>query len=81
METLKLLVQVIIFLLSMSMLINCNQGWSVAGIELSPSDTTNNTVFIEVISHDSTVHWYTGNISDGNNWCFKHGEMEDVRVK
>ena len=59
---------------------SCTSGWSIGGYELTPSDTVN-TVFIEIVDTDSTVHWYHGQISETSNWCYKHEEMEDVRVK
>ena len=74
------LAHLIIFLFGMFTLTNCSTGWSVGGYELSPQDTTNNTVFIEIVSHDSTVHWYSEKIFDGDNWCFKHSKWEDVRI-
>ena len=59
---------------------NCSQGWSISGIELTPSDTTTNTVFLEIVDVDSVEHWYHGNISD-YNWCYKHEQYEEVMVK
>ena len=59
---------------------NCSQGWSISGIELTPSDTTTNTVFLEIVDVDSVEHWYHGNISD-YNWCYKHEQYEEVSVK
>lgn len=58
---------------------SCSGGWSVGGYELTPSDT--NTVFIEILDSDSTVHWYHGTINESNNWCYAHNAWEDVRVK
>jgi len=76
-----LLIRVMIFLLSIIMLKSCSPGWSVAGYELSPSDTTSNTVFVEIISSDSISHWYSDRINHGDNWCYRHGEWELVRIK
>ena len=45
METLKLLVRAIIFLLFTLTMTSCSSGWSVANYELTPQDTTVNTVF------------------------------------
>jgi hypothetical protein len=59
---------------------NCSQGWSISGIQLTPSDTTTNTVFLEIVDADSVVHWYHGSISD-YNWCYKHEQYEEVMVK
>jgi len=62
-------------------LINCSQGWSISGIELTPSDTTKNTVFLEIVDADSVVHWYHGNLRDYDNWCYKHEQMEEVKIQ
>jgi hypothetical protein len=72
----KILTLLIIFLWST----NCSQGWSISGIQLTPSDTTTNTVFLEIVDADSVVHWYHGSISD-YNWCYKHEQYEEVMVK
>ena len=72
----KILTLLMIFLL----LIGCSQGWSISGIELTPSDTTKNTVFLEIVDVDSIEHWYHGVISD-YNWCYKHEQYEEVMVK
>ena len=82
MEILKLLIRVMIFLLSVLTFQSCgNQGWVIANIPLSPQDTVTNTVFIEIIDNDSTVHWYHAKIYNHSNWCFKHGEWEEIRIK
>ena len=70
-----------IFLFGILMLISCSPGWSVAGYEISPSDTTHNTVFIEIVSHDSTIHWYAGSLFHGENYCVLHNRWEEVRIK
>ena len=80
MEILKLLVRVMTFLFIMSGIPSCSQGWSISGIELTPSDSTNKTVFLKIVDVDSIEHWYHGSISDFN-WCYKHEEYEEVVVK
>ena len=80
MENLKLLVRVIIFLFLINIL-GCSQGWSVAGVQITPQNTVINTAFIEIISHDSTQHWYANKIYNGDNWCHLHDEWEYVEVK
>ena len=80
MENLKLLVRVIIFLFLINIL-GCSQGWSVAGVQITPQDTVINTAFIEIISHDSTQHWYANKIYNGDNWCHLHDEWEYVEVR
>jgi hypothetical protein len=77
----QLLARVIIFLLFISTGLNCSSGWSVSGYELSPMDTSMNTVFIEVLSHDSTEHWYAHRVYHGDNWCHLHDKWEYVEVK
>ena len=81
METLKLLVRVIIFLLFTLTMTSCSSGWSVANYELTPQDTTVNTVFMEITSSDSVVHWYSGRVYDGSNWCYRHDDWEEVSRK
>ena len=81
MEILKLLVRVITFLLIITGIPNCNRGWIVGNIPLTPQDTVTNTVFIEILDADSSVHWFHGSISIDGNWCYKHQRMEKVEVK
>ena len=80
MEDLKLLVRVITFLFLINIL-GCSQGWSVGGIQITPQDTVINTAFVEIISHDSTQHWYANKVYNGENWCHLHDEWEYVEVK
>ena len=80
MEDLKLLVRVMTCLFLMNIL-GCSQGWSVGGVQITPQDTVINTAFIEIISHDSTQHWYANKIYNGDNWCHLHDEWEYVEVK
>ena len=81
MEILKLLVQVMTFLLIILGIPNCNRGWIVGNIPLTPQDTVTNTVFIEIVDADSIVHWFHGSISNYSNWCYKHQRWEEVEVK
>tara|TARA_R100000655_G_scaffold20448_1_gene42163 strand:- start:152 stop:394 length:243 start_codon:yes stop_codon:yes gene_type:complete len=80
MEDLKLLVRVMTCLFLINIL-GCSQGWSVGGIQITPQDTVTNTAFVEIISHDSTQHWYADKIYNGDNWCHLHDEWEYVEVK
>ena len=75
----RTLVQVIIFLLFISTSLNCSSGWTIGGYELTPEDT--NTVFIEIVAHDSSMHWYAGKIFHGENYCTLHNVWEKVRIK
>ena len=82
MEILKLLVRVMIFLLSMLMIQSCgSRGWIIANVPLTPQDTVTNTVFIEIVGADSSLHWYHGKISSDNNWCYKHQQFENIEVR
>ena len=81
MEILKLLVQVITFLLIISGIPSCSQGWVVANVPLTPQDTLTNTVFTEIVDVDSVTHWYYGNLSTHTNWCYLHNDWEKVEVK
>ena len=81
MEILKLLVQVMTFLLIILGIPNCNRGWIVGNIPLTPQDTVTNSVFIEIVDADSSVHWFHGSISNYSNWCYKHQRWEEIEVK
>ena len=73
----KILTPLIIFLL----LTSCtSQGWVIRNLSLTPSDTVRNSVFIEIMDVDSTIHWYYGRVNS-NNWCYKHDDWESVEVK
>ena len=61
-------------------LVGCNSGWSVANLEITPSDSQD-TLYIVIIDQDSTVHWYNKAIYTEENYCFKHHIWEDVRKK
>ena len=82
MEILKLLIRVMAFLLSIVTIQNCeNEGWVVGNLPLSPQDTLTNTVFIEIVDADSTIHWYHRKIYEYSNWCYNHNEWEDIRIR
>ena len=73
----RTLVRVMIILLLTSFL-GCSQGWSVGGVVLTPQDTVQNTVFIEIMDADSVVHYYHGRVYTQSNWCWLHHQFEDV---
>mgnify|MGYP003132242653 FL=1 len=56
-----------------------SQGWIVGNLPVTPSDTVTNSVFIEVMDVDSTIHWYHGRVSDNSNWCYLHNDWETIR--
>ena len=70
------LVHLMIFLLFTLSSLNCSGGWSVAGWQISPSDS--NTVFIEIMDTDSVLHYYYNGIYE-TNWCWLHEQFEDVK--
>lgn len=71
------LVRVTTILLLTSFL-GCGQGWSVAGVVITPQDTVQNTVFIEIMDADSNMHYYHGKIYTRSNWCWLHHQFEDI---
>ena len=73
----RTLVRVITILLLTSFL-GCGQGWSVGGVVLTPQDTVQNTVFIEIVDADSNMHYYHGKIYTKSNWCWLHHQFEDI---
>ena len=76
-----MLVRVMTFLLIMSGIPSCSQGWIVGNIPMGDEEKFTNTVFTEIVDADSVVHWFHGRISDYNNWCYKHQRLEEVKVK
>tara|TARA_R110002012_G_scaffold263145_1_gene445645 strand:+ start:1553 stop:1786 length:234 start_codon:yes stop_codon:yes gene_type:complete len=58
--------------------LGCGQGWSVGGVVLTPQDTVQNTVFIELMGADSVIHYYHGRVYTRSNWCWLHHQFEDV---
>ena len=73
----RTLVQVIT-ILSLTSFLGCGQGWSVGGVVLTPQDTVQNTVFIEIMDADSNMHYYHGKIYTRSNWCWLHHQFEDL---
>ena len=69
-------------LLSMNLFLQCgSQGWIVGNLPLTPQDTVQNTVFIEIVDADSVLHWYHGKIYESHNWCYIHDQLEDINIK
>tara|TARA_R100001129_G_scaffold84061_1_gene57147 strand:+ start:213 stop:491 length:279 start_codon:yes stop_codon:yes gene_type:complete len=58
----------------------CKGGWSVGGLQISPSDSIN-IEYLIIIDQDSAQHWYKSNIEIGDNYCYNHHIWEDVRMK
>lgn len=71
-------VRLIICLLSTSIHFNCSNGWSIAGVQLTPADTTNHTVFIEIVDTSNILHYYHKTLYATQNWCYLHQQFEDV---
>lgn len=83
-DVMKILIFIIIFFLSF-VLFACNGGWSVAGVDIFPSDSSYSN-FITIIDQDSIKHSYVrttayGGIFTGDNWCYKHNQWEKVEKK
>tara|TARA_R100001443_G_scaffold39373_2_gene52693 strand:- start:457 stop:696 length:240 start_codon:yes stop_codon:yes gene_type:complete len=75
----KTLVRVMALMLITSFL-GCSQGWSVGGVALTPQDTVTNTVFIEIMGTDSSLHYYHDRVYQTRNWCWVHHQYEDVQL-
>ena len=58
----------------------CNSGWSVANLEITPSNNKD-TLYVVIKDQDSTEHWYDGSIYVEENYCYKHHIWENVRKK
>ena len=71
----------LIFLFLISLFSSCSSGWSFMNYQLTPSDTTKNTVLIEIVAHDSTKHYYAKTVFHGDNWCYLHNEWENVKIQ
>lgn len=58
----------------------CSRGWSIAGYELSPSDTTH--IEINIVDQDSTWHTFRQPVVlNYDNWCYRHNIYEVVETK
>ena len=75
----QILVRLTIFVLSMFMLGSCSNGWSIAGFELTPQDTTRKGILIELMDRDSILHCYHSAVTEKDNWCYYHLRYEDVK--
>jgi len=74
------LVRVIILGLSIFMLSSCSNGWSVGNMNPTPKDSM--YTFVEVISEDSTSHFYNDHIRFNRDmWCFSCSRWEIVRKR
>lgn len=57
---------------------NCGPGWSIAGYELSPGDSTT-VVYFEILDKDSVKHIYRELNFDGFDYCLEHWQYEEVK--
>lgn len=57
---------------------NCGPGWSIAGYEFAPSDSTQSGV-IELFDSDSIKHIYKELNFDGFDYCLIHWQYEEVK--
>jgi hypothetical protein len=83
-DLIKVILAVVV-IFSIFILSACNGGWSVAGIDISPSDTLR-TDFMIITDQDSVKHWFVrttvdGGILVGDNWCHRHERWEKVEKK
>jgi hypothetical protein len=71
-----------LFLLIVSFVSSCGNGWTIGGLEVSPSDSVEVNYLI-ITDQDSVQHYYKPSIGDGilvgDNYCYKHSIWEDVR--
>ena len=74
---LGVLIAILLILMTLS---SCKGGWSVANLEITPSDNQD-SLYLVIIDQDSTTHWYNGAIYVEENYCYKHHIWEDVRKK
>tara|TARA_R100001594_G_scaffold98976_1_gene133511 strand:+ start:200 stop:475 length:276 start_codon:yes stop_codon:yes gene_type:complete len=79
------LLMIISILLIVMTLSSCNGGWTIAGVDISPTDSIK-TDFMIITDQDSTKHWYIrttteGGILVGDNWCHRHERWEKVEKK
>lgn len=65
------------FLLTMLCFVQGCSGWSVAGWELSPSDSSDSMIYI--IDQDSLKHSFRNPvIFEHDNWCYRHNLYEHI---
>jgi len=87
-EDIKDVIKVIVFLvlvLGGIILSACSGNWSLANIDISPTDSID-TDFMIITDQDSINHWYVrtttqGGILVGDNWCHRHEKWETVEKK
>ncbi len=72
--------QLMIYLFAILINLNCSNGWSVMGLDLTEIEDVN-TVFIEVMDSDSSIHYYHERVYSTQNWCYLHQRFEDVARK
>ena len=71
-------------LLIITTVTGCKSGWSVGGLDISPSDSIS-IEYLVITDQDSVQHLYRPSILEGivvgDNYCHKHNVWEDVRKK
>ena len=73
-------VMLLMILVIITTITGCKSGWSVGGLQISPSDSVH-IDYLVIIDQDSSQHWYEPSIEIGDNYCYKHHIWEDVRRK
>ena len=67
----------LLILLVLANLISCSPGWSVAGWEISPSDSSEQ--FLTIMDQDSVRHNYHLMDRRSQRYCYTHLVYEYVR--
>tara|TARA_R100000781_G_C4080756_1_gene127631 strand:+ start:3326 stop:3604 length:279 start_codon:yes stop_codon:yes gene_type:complete len=71
-------------LLIITTVTGCKSGWSVGGLDISPSDSIS-IEYLVITDQDSIQHLYRPSVLEGivvgDNYCYKHNVWEDVRKK
>tara|TARA_R100000234_G_scaffold38340_1_gene22673 strand:+ start:539 stop:739 length:201 start_codon:yes stop_codon:yes gene_type:complete len=43
-------------------------------------DSSQPSVFIEIMDTDSTIHYYHSKVYETSNWCWIHNQFEDLKI-
>ena len=70
----------VVILVMITTFTGCKGGWSVGGLQITPSDSVEIS-YLVIVDQDSSEHWYEPSIEMGGNYCYKHHIWEDVRRK
>ena len=70
-------ITILFILFIASSAVSC-KGSYFGGYALQPDTTRNLAVFHEIYDQDSTIHWYI-HMYEGENWCLRHNQYEEVK--